>query len=531
MVRTSSFHDEKMGSSPVGGNLKSMITTKLLISFTAEIYLSIMILTQLLFISFLVPDKSKNFPCFDREMLFQTLLILVGCFYILCQCNLSIETSLLANDLGTLMLKRIIAFFSLPLIIVLGRAYILQTISFGEVFVILLISFLGSFLLVSSCDFVTAYLSLEMQALSFYVLCSFKKASAYSTDSGLKYFVLGSFVSCLYLMGCLLVYGSLGTLNFNALVILLSLPLESYSTEVKSFAFLGVSLMLMSLLFKVAAAPFHFWAPDVYEGAPLCSTIGISILPKIALFYFSLNFVNIFGTNFSIIFDLLSVSGLCTVFTGTYLALIQTRLKRFMIYSSVAQTGFFVMALGYGNYGGFCALFFFIIVYVTSSILFWAFIVEFYSSQFDVNCFYLKPLHPVYMSTASNLYSKAKVAGTTFLVVLLSVGGMPPSAGFLSKVFVLREAIGLGFELMAVAVVLISAVSFYYYLRLVKISFFEIEVTKKNRRVFQSFFKSSLSDSIFSVIVIGSFVLYLSFFIPEYILLYVELIILGTGSY
>ena len=508
-----------------------MITTKLLISFTPEIYLSIMILGQLLFVSFLSTDKTRNFPCFDKEMLFQTLLILVGCFYILCKCNLTIETSLLANDLGTLLLKRIIVLFSLPLIMVLGRAFVIQTISFGEFFVIFLISFLGLFLLISSCDFVTAYLSLEIQALSFYVLCSFKKSSAYSTDAGLKYFVLGSFVSCLYLMGCLLVYGGLGTLNFNALLLLLSFPLESYSVELKSFVFLGVSLIVMSLLFKVAAVPFHFWAPDVYEGAPLCSTIGISILPKIGLFYFFFNLVNIFGINFYLIFDFLVVSGLCTIFIGTYLALVQTRLKRFMIYSSMAQTGFFVLSLGLGNYTGFCALFFFLFVYAVSSIIFWGFIVEFYSSQKEINRFNLKPLHPIYLTTVSNLFSKTKVGGAIFLIVLLSIGGMPPSAGFLSKVFVLKDAISLGFQLVSIAVVLISAVSFYYYLRLIKIAFFEIEVTKKNKKVFQSIFRNVLTDSILSVLVFGSFGLFISFFIPEYILLYVDLIVLGTGSY
>ena len=508
-----------------------MITLRLLISFLPEIYLSIMILMQLLFISFLATDKSRNFPCFDKEMLFQTLLILGGCLYIVCKCSVTIETSLLANDLGTLLLKRAIAFLSLFLMMVLGRAFVIQTISFGEIFVIFLISFLGLFLLISSCDFVTAYLSLEMQALSFYVLSSLKKNSAASTDAGLKYFVLGSFVSCLYLMGCLLIYGGLGTLNFNALLLLLSFPLESYSVELKNFVSLGVFLLVVSLLFKVAAAPFHFWAPDVYEGAPLCSTIGISVLPKIGVFYFFFNIINIFGINFHFIFDFLVLSGLCTIFVGTFLALVQTRLKRFMIYSSMAQTGFFVLALGLGNYSGFCALFFFLFVYALSSIIFWGFIVEFYSSQRAINRFNSKPLYPIYLTTISNLFSKTKVGGATFLIVLLSIGGMPPSAGFLSKVLVLKSAMGLGFQLVPIAVVLISAVSFYYYLRLVKIAFFEIEVAKKNKKVFKSIFKNILTDSIFSIIVFGSFGLFVSFFIPEYFLLYVDLIVLGTGSY
>jgi NADH-quinone oxidoreductase subunit N len=227
-------------------------------------FLSFTILIQLIFGSSLATHKARNFPVFDKEIVFQTVLILLGSFYIQYCDNTTAESSLLSNDIGSLTVKKLVLFFSVLLTIVMGRGFVVQTISFAEFFTIFLLSLLGVLFLISSCDFLIAYLVLEMQALSFYILACFRKNSSFSTDAGLKYFVLGSFVSCIYLMGCLLIYGGLGTLNFNALMLLLSFPLENNYQEIEKPVFFGFFLVVVALMFKLAIVPFHFWAPDVY---------------------------------------------------------------------------------------------------------------------------------------------------------------------------------------------------------------------------------------------------------------------------
>jgi NADH-quinone oxidoreductase subunit N len=429
------------------------------------------------------------------------------------------------------MVKKLVLFFSVPLSIVMGRGFVVQVISFAEFFTIFLLSLLGILLLVSSCDFLIAYLVLEMQALSFYVLACFRKTSSFSTDAGLKYFILGSFVSCIYLMGCLLVYGGLGTLNFNALMLLLSFPLENNYQEIEKPIFIGFFLIVIALMFKLAIAPFHFWAPDVYEGAPLCSTIGFSIIPKIGLLYFFFKLLSIIGFNFFIISELLIFSGFLSIFIGAFLALRQTKLKRLVLYSSLSQTGFFALTLALGTHNGFCALFVYVLIYVLSSIMLWGYVVEFYSTQQKENRFKSKLIHTVYLTSMSNLFEKNPIAGLLLVLLLFSIGGMPPSSGFLSKVLVLKSLIESNYIAISVGAILVSSVSFYYYMRLIKVVFFEIQEVQGSKEAFRSSFKDEFRDLFCCITVFGSFSLYFFFFLPELILILTDLIVLGTAGY
>jgi NADH-quinone oxidoreductase subunit N len=459
------------------------------------------------------------------------IFILFGSFFIQCNCETVVTTSLLSNDIGTLTIKKAILFFSVPLTIVMGRSFAIQKLNFAEFFTLFLLSILGIFFLVSSCDFVVSYLALEMQALCFYVLASFRRSSSFSTDAGLKYFVLGSFVSCLYLMGCLLIYGGMGTLNFNALTLLLSFPIENYSVELERTVFVGIFLIVASLMFKLAAAPFYYWAPDVYEGSPLASTIGFSILPKIGLLYFFFKCLNLFGVNSFYLEEFFIVSGFFSIIVGTYLAIKQTRLKRFTIYSSISQTGFFILALGLGTYESFCAMFLYGLIYIGSSILLWGYLAEFYSSQKKMNNVEEEELKPIYLVNISNFFARNQLGGLLFVGLLFSIAGMPPSAGFLAKIEVLRSLVESNHILLSILIVLVSSISFFYYLRIIKIVFFEIEGKKSSRETFHSTFRDSFTDLFYLLLILGLFGLYLFFFSPEFPLLLTELIVLGTRGY
>jgi NADH-quinone oxidoreductase subunit N len=226
-----------------------------------------------------------------------------------------------------------------------------------------------------------------MQALCFYILASFRRNSAFSTEAGLKYFISGSFISGLFLFGASLIYGALGTLNFNNLSLLLSFPIENDFIYIKYFVIIGVLLVTVTLLFKIAAAPFHSWSPDVYEGSPLSSTIIFSILPKIVIFSFFIKWVCILSSIFYDIKSLLTIAGVLSVFVGTFFALKQKRVKRLVIYSSIAQIGFLVAALCSNSLDGFSAIFFFLIIYIITAILTWSHVNLFYTFQKRVNTF------------------------------------------------------------------------------------------------------------------------------------------------
>jgi NADH:ubiquinone oxidoreductase subunit 2 (subunit N) len=157
-----------------------------------------------------------------------------------------------------------------------------------------------------------------MQALCFYILASFRRNSAFSTEAGLKYFISGSFISGIFLFGCSLIYGGLGTLNFNSIKLLLEFPLLDEFSGLKMFVLAGIMLITITLLFKVSAAPFHFWSPDVYEGSPLGSTIIFSIVPKIVIFNFFIKWLCTISVMFYDMKDILVFVGVLSVFFGTF---------------------------------------------------------------------------------------------------------------------------------------------------------------------------------------------------------------------
>jgi len=408
-------------------------------SFIPEIFFSICILIQLVFNARLINDLKYNFPIIDKEVFYQTLFILLCLFLIL--SNVKIEgffsNLLFLNDNGAISIKSIVVLSSLFVLIIASRGIIFQNLNFFEFFIMFSLSVLALLLLVSSYDFVSAYLVIEMQALCFYVLASFRRNSAFSTEAGLKYFISGSFISCIFLFGCSLIYGALGTLNFNSLNLLLSFPLVDDLIYVKYMVMVGCLFVFITLLFKVAAAPFHFWSPDVYEGAPLSSTVIFSILPKLVIFNFFIKCISAFSQIFYEFQGLFLVTGLLSIFVGTFFALSQKRLKRLVIYSSIAQVGFLVSALATNTVDGFVSIYFFLFIYIITSVLIWGYITEFYSSQQEVNLFYNKAFSPIFLSSLSNYLKVNKIGAFSLMIVFFSIAGIPPFSGFLSKILII----------------------------------------------------------------------------------------------
>jgi len=502
-------------------------------SFFPELFLSLSILLQLMFNARLVNNLSFNFPLFNKEIFWQTFFILLCVFLLL--LNLKIEgffsTFLFLNDESSRLIKLMFILSCLVVSFVLLRSFVLQSLNFFEYFSILLLSILSLLLLVSSCDLISTYLVIEMQALCFYILASFRRNSAFSTEAGLKYFIAGAFISGIFLLGASLVYGSLGTLNFNTLSLLLSFNLNTDLIYIKMFSLVGILLITITLLFKVAAAPFHFWAPDVYEGAPLSSTIVFSILPKLVIFSFFIKWLCVISSLFYSIKDFFVIIGLFSVFVGTFFALSQKRVKRLIVYSSIAQIGFLVAALETGSVSGFSSIFFFLVIYIISSILIWNHLTLFYNFQKIGNLFVLKNISPFFLTSLSNLFKTNGLWALSFLFLFFSIAGIPPFSGFLAKIFILFGLIESNQLIGAVILILISAISVFYYIRVVKVVFFESKDLQESTEQFQTTFNSGLFNYDYLIISFSLFSLIFLFFYPTLLMLFCQYTVLNSFFY
>ena len=499
-------------------------------SFLPEIFLSLSILLQLIFNARLINDLNFNFPIIDKEVFSQTSFILFCLLLLL--LNFKIEGSfssfIFLNDGSARFVKTLLVFsclFSLPTIL---RSFTLQNLNFFEFFTIFLLSLLSLLLLISSSDLISAYLVIEMQALCFYILASFRRDSAFSTEAGLKYFISGSFISGIFLFGGSLIYGGLGTLNFNNLTLLLSFSLTEEFLYIKYFVLVGVLLVTVTLFFKVAAAPFHFWSPDVYEGSPLSSTVVFSILPKLAIFSFFIKWISTISNLFYDIKSVFIIVGICSVFVGTFFALKQKRIKRLVIYSSIAQVGFLVAALSTNSIDGFSAIYFFLVIYLFTTILVWNHITLFYDFQKKSNLFNNKTATPLFLSSLSNLFKVNPLWAFSFILIFFSVAGIPPLSGFLSKIFILFGLINSHELLGSIFLILISAVSVFYYIRVVKVIFFESKDLKVNNESFQTIFNSYFFDIDCIIISLFLFLLLLFFFYPTFLLLICQEVVLSS---
>lgn len=502
-------------------------------SFIPESFLSLSILFQLVFNIRIINNLKYNFPIIDREVFYQTIFILISLFFL--YSNLKIEgffsNFLFVNDESTRVVKMLVlltCFFTLNVVL---QTFSLQTLNFFEFFIIFLLSLLSLLLLVSSSDLISFYLVIEMQSLCFYILSSFKRDSSFSTEAGLKYFISGAFISGFFLFGCSLLYGCLGTLNFNNLSLLLSFPFSSFDHEFKYFILAGVLCVTSTLLFKIACAPFHFWSPDVYEGSPLSSTIIFSIIPKISLFFFFIKWICCINIFFSNIDYILLICGVFSAFLGTFYALSQKRLKKLIIYSSISQIGFLVAGLSLNSLGGYTAVMFFLIIYLITSILIWSHFSLFYSFQQNINTFYKKASTSLFLSSLTNFFNSNKLWSFSFIIIFFSIGGIPPLTGFLSKILILFEVVNSNNILAAVALIIISSVSVFYYIRMIKIMFFEPKALEKYYEKFQIVFYSSFLDNIYLSIAFLLLLLISIFFFPTSLILFCQYIILNIAAF
>lgn len=498
-------------------------------SFIPEIFLSLCILIQLIFNAYLITDVNYNFPIIDKEMLSQTFFILFCTLALILNSKIEgfFSNFLFINDSGSRFVKILFIISCISILLILIRSFKLQKLNFFEYFTIFLLSILSLLLLISSSDMISAYLVIEMQALSFYVLASFRRTSAFSTEAGLKYFISGAFISGIFLFGCSIIYGVLGTLNFTNLSLLLSFPLENDLVSLNTFLFIGVLMITITFLFKLSVVPFHFWSPDVYEGSPLASTVIFSIIPKFAIFSFFIKWLSIILPSFPLISNFLLFCGLLSVFFGAFFAIRQKRLKRLVIYSSIAQVGFLIAALSINSLNSLVSVYFFLSIYIITSIAIWTNFSLFYQFKDKINKLKSLSSTPLFLSSLSNFFNFNSLWSISFIIIFFSIAGIPPLSGFLSKIFVLFSIVEANNVLGSLILVLISAVSVFYYLRIIKIFFFESKDLSFNKQ-FQIVFNTPLFDLECLLLCSCLFLLIFFFFYPSFLLLICQYIVLSS---
>ena len=322
--------------------------------------------------------------------------------------------------------------------------------------ILVALSVVGMMMMVSAGDLMALYVGLELQSLALYVLASIRRDSAKSTEAGLKYFVLGALSSGILLYGASLTYGYAGTTLFSGI-------LSTLDEGVPLGLLFGLVFMLSGLAFKVSAAPFHMWTPDVYEGSPTPVTAFFATAPKVAAMALFARLVHdAFGTISGDWQQVIAVMSLLSMFIGAVAAIGQKDIKRLMAYSSIAHMGYALLGLAAGTSLGVQAMLIYMAIYVTMNIGTFAFILSLE-----------KDGKPVTSIDALNMLSKRDpMKAYAVLVLMFSLAGVPPFIGFFAKYAVWQAAVGAGLTWLVIASAVASAIGAFYYLRIVYFMFF-----------------------------------------------------------
>lgn len=322
--------------------------------------------------------------------------------------------------------------------------------------ILVALSALGMMVMVSAGDLIALYMGLELQSLALYVVAALHRDDARSTEAGLKYFVLGALSSGLLLYGASLTYGFAGTTRFDGII-------AATEGNLPVGLLLGLAFMFAGLAFKVSAAPFHMWTPDVYEGAPTPITAFFASAPKMAsMALFARLAHDAFGAAVGDWTQIVAFLSLLSMFLGAIAAIGQSDIKRLMAYSSIAHMGYALMGLAAGTADGVQAMLIYMAIYVTMNVGTFAFILTMERDG--------KPVTDI---ASLNLYARAQpLRAVAVLVLMFSMAGIPPLLGFFSKFYVLMAAVNAGMAWLAIAGVIASVIGAFYYLRIVYLMYF-----------------------------------------------------------
>ncbi|MBD1158992.1 NADH-quinone oxidoreductase subunit NuoN [Pelagibacterales bacterium SAG-MED19] len=327
--------------------------------------------------------------------------------------------------------------------------------------ILILSSVLGMMVMISSNDLIVFYMGLELQSLALYVLATFNRDQLKSSEAGLKYFVLSALSSGLLLYGCSLIYGFTGSTNFNFIA-------NQLSSDEYALTF-GIVFILVGLAFKISAVPFHMWAPDVYEGSPTSVTLFFTMVPKIAALTVFIRFLYVPFLNlidqWQMILIFLSIA---SMLFGAIAAIGQNNLKRLVAYSSIGHVGYALAGLATGSNDGIQSSVIYITIYIIMNLgLF--------------SCLLMMKRNNEYYEDIDDLSGLSKnhpLLSLSLLIILFSLAGIPPLAGFFAKFYIFKSVLQQSMYFLAIVGLLSTVVAAFYYLRIIKIMYFDKEKEK-----------------------------------------------------
>jgi NADH-quinone oxidoreductase subunit N len=363
------------------------------------------------------------------------------------------------DDLMSDVLK-LLTYLSVSMMLVYSRSYLLLRGLFtGEFMALTLFSTLGMMVMISASNFLTLYLGLELLALSLYAMVALQRDSAVATESAMKYFILGAMASGFLLYGMSMLYGATGSLDINRIA-----DVIQHGAPNKSLLVFGLAFIVAGLAFKLGAVPFHMWVPDVYHGAPTAMTMFIGSAPKLAAFAFVMRILVEAMQPLMVHWaGMLTILAVLSMAVGNITAIAQTNIKRMLAYSTISHMGFMLIGVLSGTIEGYGSAMFYAVTYVLMSLGGFGMIMLLSREGFEADN----------LNDFKGLNQRSPWLAFMMLLLMFSLAGIPPTVGFYAKFSVLNAAFQAGHITLVVLAVLFSLIGAFYYLRVVKLMYFD----------------------------------------------------------
>ncbi len=444
-----------------------------LIPATTEIFLALAIMA-ILVVGLYVKEAAK-----PMSHLLSLVALAICALLTLSDLNAGLTTyafnNMFVSDPMANLLK-LFAYLATAMTLIYSRQYSAQrgmlsgTLS-GEFYVLALMTLLGQMIMISGNNFLIIYLGLELMSLSLYALVAMRRDHVASTEASMKYFVLGALASGFMLYGISMLYGATGSLDLSQVA-----SMTAAGTANKTVLVFGVVFLVAGLAFKLGTAPFHMWVPDVYQGAPTSVTLLLGAAPKLAAFAICLRLlVEGLGTLAADWQQMLIVMAVVSMAIGNITAIAQTNIKRMLAYSTISQMGFMLLGLLSGVFAGsnadaatnaYSSAMFYSITYVLTTLGSFGVILLLSRSGFEADN----------LDDFKGLSQRSPWFAAVMMVLLLSLAGVPPMVGFYAKLSVLQAVFATGQIWLALVAVLFSLIGAYYYLRIIKLMYFDAPV-------------------------------------------------------
>ena len=399
------------------------------------------------------------------------------------------------SDLMATVLKTAVCVITLIVFFYSHRYLREHEILKGEYFILGLFAVLGMMVMISANSLLTVYLGLELLSLSLYAMVAMNRDSPLASEAAMKYFVLGALASGMLLYGISMIYGITGVIDLQGIA-----AVTAAQTDVSLLLVFGLVFVIVGVAFKFGAVPFHMWVPDVYEGSPTAVTLFVSSAPKIAAFAMA---IRLLADGLQpLLLDwrgMLIIMSILSMAAGNIIAISQTNIKRMLAYSTIAHVGFLFLGLLSGTAQGYAGSMFYVMVYALMSIGAFGMIILMGRKGFEADR----------LEDFKGLASRNSWFAFVMLILMFSMAGVPPFLGFWAKWFVIKEVVAIGHIWLAAVAVVFSVIGAYYYLRIVKLMYFDEPEHLKALKASQSL-RLVLSLNALALLVLG--------FIPEFLM-------------